>query len=268
MKETVRCRRDLRVAVIAAISMLVFSSFHFAAWSAAPADPYIGLRETTKQYIAPGTPDDLLRLREVFDKTEQEIARLRLEVPAERQEQFAEKQARLKEMKDRLTESEALLHALDSSSREIPKKQLDPVSVNERERLRGTLSSQNDDLRKGIAGLEKEIRSDRAEYLRTLEEERKALARLLTARREQLLAEYQALSGCTTEDRPCLARKLKILCRLTPLFPSGDRAPILMLLEETTNQLNLRLEEGTHRPTVGHGSSSSLCEYLRRDLAL
>ena len=261
-------RRDLSLAIITALSMLVFPSFLFTAWSGEPADPYTGLREATKQYIAPGTPDDLLRLREVLDKTEQEIARLRLEVPAERQEQFAEKQARLKKMKDRLAEVQALLQVLDSSRREISKKQLDPVTTKERELLRGALSGQNDDLRKGIAGLEKEIRSDQAEYLRTLEEERKALARLLTGRREQLLAEYQALSGCTAEDRPCLARKLKILCRLTPLFPSGERAPILMLLEETTNQLNLRLEEGTHRPTVGHGSSSSLCEYLRRDFAL
>ncbi|MGH9424791.1 MAG: hypothetical protein ACRD2L_00565, partial [Terriglobia bacterium] len=197
------------------------------------------------------------RLREALDRIEQEIARLRLEVPTERQEQLAEKQARLKEMKDRLAESQALLQILERSSNEVSNKHLDPLDVKERDKLRKTLSHGNDDFKKWIAVLEREIRSAQAENLRTLEEERKALARLLTVRKERLLSEYQTLSACATDDRPCLARKLKILCRLTPLFPSGDRAPMLILLEEATGQLS-----------VGHASSSSLCEYLRHDFGL
>jgi len=249
-------RQFLLSLVLGSGVMMVFCS-PFHAWSADPDDPYKGVRETTRQYVASGTPDELLRLREALDRTGQEIARLRLEVPTEGQDQFAERQERLKKMKDRLAESQALLQILERSSHETSNKQLAPLDVKEREALRKTLSKRQDDIKRGIVGLEKEIRSDQAEHLRTLEEERKVLARLLTIRKERLLSEYQALSECAADDRPCLARKLKILCRLTALFPSGERAPMLVLLEETTGQLS-----------VGHASPPSLCEYLRHDFGL
>ena len=236
--------------------MGIFAYVDFG-WSAGPTDPYKGLREATKRYVAPGTPDELLRLRDTLARTEQEIARLKLESAPEDQEALAEKRKTLKETKDRLAESQALLQMLERSSREVTNKQLDPLTVKERELLRKSLSNRTDDLKKRIVSLEREIRSAQAEYLRTLEGERRALVRLLTVRREKLLAEYQALSTCTMDDRPCLARRLKILCRIAPLFPAEDRAPLLSLLEEAAGQLN-----------VGHGSSLVLCEYLKQDIAL
>jgi hypothetical protein len=226
------------------------------------------MREATRDYIAPGTPDDLLRLRDSLDKTEEEIARLKLEIPPEKQEQLVEKRRALKELKDRLAESEALLQLLDRSGRDLPKKGRDPAILKERDRLRAALMSRADGLKEAVARLEQESRSGQADYLRVLEEEKKALTELMAMRREQLLAEYETLAGCTTDDRPCLARKLKILCRLVPLFHSADRAPMLILLDEVASQLHLRVEGGTNRPTIGHGPSSSLCEYLRRDFAL
>jgi len=39
-------------------------------------DPHKGIREETLRFIALGTPDDLLRLRDALQKAEQEIARL------------------------------------------------------------------------------------------------------------------------------------------------------------------------------------------------
>jgi len=252
-------------AIVIASGMLLLP---LTAWSADGQDPYRGMRGATRDYIAPGSPDDLLRLRDVFDKTEEEIARLKLEIPPEKQEQLAEKRRALKEVKDRLAESEALLQLLDRSGRDVPKKQRDPVMAKERDRLRAALMSRAEGLNEAIARLEQESRSGQADYLRALQEEKKALTELMTMRREQLLAEYETLAGCTTDDRPCLARKLKILCRLAPLFHSADRAPILILLDEVASQLHLRVEGGTSRPTIGHGPSSSLCEYLRRDFAL
>ena len=219
-----------------------------------PGDPHKGIREETLRFIALGTPDDLLRLREAFEKRGQEIARLRLAIPSEKEEEFAEKQKKLKELRDRLAESQALLQLLDSSSSEVSRKQLDQVYAKEREQLRKELSSRNDKLKRSIADLEKEIRSGQVQYLQTLEEERKALARLIAVRREWLLAEYQSLSGCSTEDRSCFARKLKILCRLSPLFPTGSRAPIITLIQDVSDQLHL-----------GGGTTSSLCNYLSHD---
>jgi hypothetical protein len=100
------------------------------------------------------------------------------------------------------------------------------------------------------------IRVEQAEYLRILEAERRALGRLLAVRREELLQEYARPPGCQPSERPCLARKFKTLCRLQPLLPVAERAPILILQQEVANQLDL-----------GHGSVSSLCEYLRFDFA-
>lgn len=261
----IRWRMVLRRAIVMASGILLVSA---AASSADRQNPFSGMRDATRVYIAPGSPDDLLRLRDVFDRTEEEIARLKLEVPPEQQEQLAEKRKALKELKDRLAESEALLQLLDRSGRDLPKKGRDPAMATERDRLRAALMSRADGLKEAVARLEQESRAGQAEYLRVLEEERKALTELMSMRREQLLAEYESLAGCATDDQPCLARKLKILCRLAPLFQSTDRSPILILLDEVASHLHLRVEGGTSRPTVGHGPSSSLCEYLRRDFAL
>jgi chromosome segregation ATPase len=193
-------------------------------------------------------------LREAFEKRGQEIARLRLAIPSEKEEEFAEKQKKLKELRDRLAESEALLQLLDSSSSEVSREQLDQVYAKEREQLRKELSSRTDELKRSIADLEKEIGSGQVQYLKTLEEEREALARLIAVRREWLLAEYQSLSGCSTDDRSCVARKLKVLCRLSPLFPTGSRAPIITLIQDVSDQLHL-----------GGGTTSSLCNYLSHD---
>ena len=235
-------------------ALLIWSGAQGAEEKPDPSEQYKGIREATLRDIALGTPDDLLRLREAFEKRGQEIARLRLAIPSEKEEEFAEKQKKLKELRDRLAESQALLQLLDSSSSEVSRKQLDQVYAKEREQLRKELSSRNDKLKRSIADLEKEIRSGQVQYLQTLEEERKALARLIAVRREWLLAEYQSLSGCSTEDRSCFARKLKILCRLSPLFPTGSRAPIITLIQDVSDQLHL-----------GGGTASSLCDYLSHD---
>ena len=235
-------------------ALLIWSGAHAAQEKQDPSEQYKGVREATLRYIALGTPDDLLRLREAFDKRGEEIARLRLAVPSEKEEEFAEKQKKLKELRDRLAESQALLQLLDSSSSEVSRKQLEQVYAKEREQLRKELSSRTDELKRSIADLEKEIGSGQVQYLKTLEEERQALARLITVRREWLLAEYQSLSGCSTEDRSCFARKLKILCRLSPLFPTGSRAPIITLIQDVSDQLH-----------IGGGTTSSLCDYLSHD---
>ncbi len=227
-------------------ALLLWSGAQGAEEKPDPSEQYKGIREATLRDIALGTPDDLLRLREAFEKRGQEIARLRLAIPSEKEKEFAEKQKKLKELKDRLAESEALLQLLDSSSSEVSREQ--------REQLRKELSSRTDELKRSIADLEKEIGSGQVQYLKTLEEEREALARLIAVRREWLLAEYQSLSDCSTDDRSCLARKLKILCRLSPLYPSGSRAPIITLIQDVSDQLQL-----------GGGTTSSLCDYLSHD---
>ena len=232
------------------VEVLICFGASFGAERQAVADPHKGIREATLRHIALGTPDDLLRLREVFDKAEQEIARLKLGAVQ------PEKQAQLNAIRDRHVESETLLRLLEGSATEIPDRELDRSSAQERASLRAKLSGRIEALRESISVLEKAIRFEQAESLRTLEEERKALERLLAMRREQLLQEYARLSTCMAGDRPCLARKFKALCRLQPLLPVAGRAPILILQQEVVSQLNL-----------GHGSVSLLCEYLRFDFA-
>jgi hypothetical protein len=215
-----------------------------------PGDPHKGIREETLRFLALGTPDDLLRLRDALQKAEQELARLKLGAAQ------PEKQAQLNAIRDRHVESETLLRLLDSSASEIPNRDLDRSSAQERASLRAKLSGRIEALRESIGVIEQVIRFEQAEYLRILEDERRALGRLLAVRREGLLQEYASLSACLPSDRPCLARKFKTLCRLQPLLPMAERAPILILQEEVVNQLHL-----------GHGSVSSLCEYLRFDFA-
>lgn len=245
-----RYRNELLI-VAAGVVLFLWSGTSLGADRDPPADPHKGIREETLRAIALGTPDDLLRLRDALHKTEDEIARLKLGAAQ------PEKQAQLTAIRDRQVESEALLRLLDSSASEIPHRELDRSSAQERASLRAKLSGRIEALRESIGVLEHAIRFEQAERLRILEEERKALGRLLAVRREKLLQEYAALSSCQVSDRPCLTRKFKALCRLQPLLPADGRAPILILQQEVMNQLDL-----------GHGSVSSLCDYLRLDLAL
>lgn len=200
---------------------------------------YKGVREATLRYVALGTPDDLLRLQEAFDRTEQEIARLELEVPPEGEEPLAQNQRTLKDLKDRLAEDKAFLRLLETSDKEVPDRELDRVSAQERASLREEFLGRIRDLNGRIGGLEKAICFEQPEYLRILADERKTLARLLAVRREQLLGEYARLPQCGIADRPCLDRKLKMLCKLKLLFSPTERVPILHLIQEVDGQLNV-----------------------------
>ena len=210
-----------------------------AAERADSMEPYQGVRETTLRYIAPGTPEDILRLRDALDKAEQDIARLKLELPPEGEEQFTQKHERLKELKDRLAESETLLRLLDKSDREIGSAELDRLSAEVRASLRRELLARINDLNGTIGGLEKAIRFEQAEHLRILMDERRALTRLLAARRESFLGEYARLPECATGDRSCLDRKLRALCSLKLLTSEAERVSILHLIQAVGSQFNI-----------------------------
>lgn len=222
-----------------------------------PMEPYQGVRETTLRYIALGTPKDLSRLRDAVDKAEQEIARLKLELPPENQKQFAQTHERLKEVKDRLAESETLLRLLDKSGREMGNGELDHLSAEEHASLRGKLSARINELNGTIGGLEKAIRFEQAEYLRILMDERRALTRLLAARRESLLGEYATFPKCAIGDRSCLDRKLRTLCGLRLLTSEAERVPILRLIQEVGGQLN-----------ISDQAVSTRCENLQQEFGL
>lgn len=240
-----------RVLVFAVgVGVSLWSGVSFGAARDTAMDPHKGIREDTLRLMALGTPDDLLRLRDAFHKTEQEIARLKLGAVQ------PEKQAQLNAIRDRHVESETLLRLLDSSASEIPNRDLDRSSAQERASLRAKLLGRIEALRESIGVIEQVIHFEQAEYLRILEDERRALGRLLAVRREQLLQEYERLSTCIAGERPCLARKFTALCRLQPLLPVAEQLRILIHQQEVVNQLHL-----------GHGSVPSLCEYLRFDFA-
>jgi hypothetical protein len=234
-------RRRVSLFLVFVVGAAVLVGFERlpAAERADSMEPYQGVRETTLRYVALGTPGDLLRLREAFDKTEQEIARLELEVPPEGQEQFAQKREKLNELKDRLAESETLLRLLDKSGREMGDGELDRLSAEEHASLRGKLLVRINELNGTIGDLEKAIRFEQAEYLRILMDERRALTRLLAARRESLLGEYAAFPECAIGDRSCLDRKLRTLCRLRLLTSEAERVPILHLIQEVGGQLKI-----------------------------
>lgn len=198
---------------------------------------YKGIRETTWRYIALGSPDELIRLQDAFDKTERELARLQLEVPPEGLAQFAEKQDSLKELKDRLAESEAFLRLLDHSDGKMPVSQLHRLSAEERSSIRGQFLGRIEALQETIGSFQEAIRSEEAEYLRTLIDERKGLANLLAARRVELLTEYARLAECQAADQPCLRKKLGMLCNLKPLVSGAERLPILRLIAEVDQRL-------------------------------
>jgi hypothetical protein len=204
-----------------------------------PMEPYRGIREATSQYIALGTPKDLWRLRDAFDKAEQEIARLKLGLPPENQEQFAQKSEQLKEVKERLAESETLLRLVDKSDREMGNGEPNRLGAEEHASLRRELLARINDLNGTIGGLEKAIRFEQAEYLRILMDEKRALTRLLAARRESLLGEYSTLPGCAAGDRSCLDRKLRTLCGLTLLTSEAERVSILHLIQAVGSQFHI-----------------------------
>src|SRR3989304_6831232 len=154
----------------------------------APGDPHKGIREDTLRFIALGTPDDLLRLRDALQKTEQEMPRLKLGAAQ------PEKQSQLSAIRDRHVESEVLLRLLESSANEIPNRDLDRSSAQERASLRAKLSGRIEALRESIGVIAQGIRFEQAEYLRILEDERRALGRLLAVRRGGGLHGKQGLS--------------------------------------------------------------------------
>lgn len=239
------------------IWLLVWSQGALGVQPKEPPDPYKGIRETTLRYLALGTSDDLLRLRDAFDKTEEEISRLQMDISPERPNEFVLKQRRLKELKERLGESEALLRFLESSGKEIADRELDRLSRDARAAVRKNLQAHIKDLGGNIQGLEKVIRFETAEYLRVLADERKALARLLVVRREQLIGEYAGSRECSGTERSCLHRRLKTLCRLKPLLMSAERGPILQLIQEIDSQLGMSSQ-----------SAPGMCEYLQYDVGL
>ena len=120
-----------RVLVFAVgVGVSLWSGASFGADRDSPVDPHRGIREETQRVIALGTPDDLLRLRGALHKTEQEIAKLKLGAVQ------PEKQTQLNAIRDRQVESETLLRLLDSSASEIPNRDLDRSSAQERASLR------------------------------------------------------------------------------------------------------------------------------------
>ncbi|MBI3781022.1 MAG: hypothetical protein HY278_08215 [candidate division NC10 bacterium] len=252
-------RRRQSYFLVFAVGAAVLMGFDRLAGAerADPIEPYQGVRETTLQYVALGTPGDLLRLREAFDKTEQEIARLELEVPPEGQEQFAQRREKLNGLKDRLAEPETLLRLLDKSEREIGNEELDHLSAEGRASLRRELLARINDLNGAIGGLEKAIRFEQAEYLRILMDEKRALAKLLAARRESLLGEYAAFPECAIGDRSCLDRKLRTLCRLRLLTSEAELVPILRLIQEVGGQLK-----------ISDQALSARCENLQQESGL
>jgi hypothetical protein len=230
---------------------LLWSSVPIHAEQVDPAEPCKGIREPISAHIALGTPDDLIRLQDAFDKTERKLARLQLEVPTEGSAQFAENQQNLKEYQDRLVESEVVFRHLDRYSEETPNPRVDRPSADERASFRDELSGRIIALQKTISTLEKEIRSDHDKYRQCLVVELNDLAMLLTARRADLLAEYTRLPDCHAVDQPCIQKRLRVLCDLKPLVSGAERLRLLRLIAEVDIRLN----------TGGHGESTN-CESL------
>lgn len=233
------------------LGMLLWSSAPIYAEQADLTELHAGIREATVRYIALGTRDDLIRLRDAFYKTELELARLQIEVPPEGSAKFAEKQQSLKELNDRLAEARAFLRLLDRSDEKIPVAQLQLLSAEARSSIRGQLVGRIKVLQETIDSVKEAIRSEEAAYLLTLIDERKGLANLLATRRVELLTEYSRWLECQTADRPCLYQKLRVLCHIKLLSSGAERLPILRLIAEVDSRLN-----------VGGLTESTSCESL------
>jgi hypothetical protein len=254
-----RRRRTFVLILTVGVGVLVWSNGVLGAERREPADPYKGIRESTLRYVALGTPDDLLRLLDARDKTEQELQRLKLDLLPEGQEQLVQQQKELKNLKDRLAESQTLLQLLGATCLEKKAKR-QPGDSSAQDRLVADLCGRNDEVRKRIDGLEKEVRSGKARYLLSLEEEKGALVRLLSMRKEWLVEEYAANSdpsACSVDARKCLRQKLKILCRLQLLVSDAEQLGIQMLIHEVDNQLK-----------VSHYPSATICDYDRHDFGM
>ena len=247
-----RWRKRFFLIFTVGLGMLLWPSAPLYAEQAGLTERYAGIRETTVRYIAFGTPDDLTRLQDAFYKTEQELARLQIELPLEGLPELAERQKRLKELQDRLAESEVVFRHLDRYGEEMPVRAVDSLSAEERASLRGGLLGRINALQETIGSVKEAIRSEEAAYLRTLIDERKALANLLAVRRIELLAEYARFPDCQVADQPCLRQRLSVLCNLKTLVSgAAERFPILRLIAEVESQLN----------AWGHPESTS-CENL------
>ena len=219
------------------LGMLLWPPAPLHAEQADLTEPYEGIRETTVRYIALGSPDDLIRLQDAFYKTEQELARLQIELPLEGLPELAEKQKNLKELQDRLAESEVVFLHLDRYGKEMPVRAVDRLSAEERASLRGGLLGRINALQETIGSFNEAIRSEEAAHLRTLIDERKALANLLALRRGELLAEYARFPDCHA-DQPCLRQRLRVLCNLKTLVSGAGRLPIFRLIAEVESRLN------------------------------
>ena len=231
-------RRKSSLVFTVVLGMLLWSSAPPHAEQADPADPCAAIREQMSAHIALGTPDDLIRLQDVFNKAERELGRLQLKAPTEVSPQFAEKQYDLKEQQNRLVESGLVLRHLDRSGEETPIAGVDRPSAEEHASLSDELSGRIKALQTTIGALEKEIRLDQDKYRQCLVAERNNLAALLTARRVDLLARYAEFHDCHAADEPCLQYKLSALCDLKPLVSGAERLPILRLIAEVRSRLN------------------------------
>ena len=239
-----RRRKNFILAFTVGLGMLLWLEAPLHAEQADLTEP-TGIRETTLRYLALGSADDLMRIRDAFDKTERELARLQLDVRPEELAQFAEKQNSLEELQDRLVVSVVVFRHLDRYSEEMPAYAVDRFNAEERAFLRGEILRRINALQKTTDTLEKTIRSDQAEYLRILVDERKGLATLLAARRAQLLAEYARFPDCHAADRPCFQNELRTLCNLKSLVSEAERLPILRLIAEVGSRLNAPKEPET-----------------------
>lgn len=231
------CKKFFLVFTVG-LGLFLWSSTRLYAEQAGLTERYPGIREKTVQYIALGTPDDLIRLQDVFYETERELARLQFGLPVEGLPKLAEKQKNLKGLQNRLAESEVVFQHLDRSGEEMPVRAGDGLSAEERASLRNELLSRINKLQKDIGSDKEAIRSEEAVYLRTLTDERKALANLLTLRRVELLAEYARFPDCQDTDRPCFQNELRMLCNLKPLVSEAERLPILRLIAGVKSRLN------------------------------
>lgn len=181
------------------------------------------IRQATVRDLTLGTPDDLNRLQADYEKIEQELAKLELNLPLEGFEPLKEKRQQLKGLQDRLGEAEAVARMLDLRR--------DKATANSSP-LQSEIADRMKALQDAIAILEKEIQSDRAAHLRTLLDERQGLARLLSAQQSEWLSEYVKLSDCQSADQRCLHNRLRTLCRLKSLVSEAEQLSLHRLIAE------------------------------------
>lgn len=230
-------RKTSFLAFMAGLAVLLWSSAPIYAEQADLTELSARIRETTAQYIALGTPGDLMRLQDAFYRTERELARLQLDIPPEGSVQLAQQQQRRKELTDRLAESQDFQQFLNRSDEKSP--------------LQKQISGRVETLRGTIDSVEEAIRSEEAAYILTLINERKGLANLLATKRLELLTEYSKWLECQAVDRECLQKKLQVLCQTRLLSSGVERLHILRLMADVDSRLN-----------AGRQTESTSCESL------